>query len=125
MNSSSAATLRRCDTEMLRWLDCVHRIPSRSQYSQNSPDALVVQLLLDGTAAGQRERHCHPALVDDLGIGRVKRHDELLATLPTSQATVTQVHAEHVAVRRAVRRSIEHEHMFASGPDVVLLAQAL
>jgi hypothetical protein len=37
MNSSSAATLRRCDTEILRWLDCVQRIPSRSQYSQNSP----------------------------------------------------------------------------------------
>ena len=37
MNSSSAATLRRCETEMLRWFDCVQRIPSRSQYSQNRP----------------------------------------------------------------------------------------
>ena len=37
MNSSSAATLWRCETEMLRWLDCVQRIPSLSQYSQNSP----------------------------------------------------------------------------------------
>jgi hypothetical protein len=33
---SSSATLLRCDTEMLRGFDCVHRIPSRSQYSQNS-----------------------------------------------------------------------------------------
>jgi hypothetical protein len=30
------ATLLRCATEMLRGLDCVHRIPSRSRYSQNS-----------------------------------------------------------------------------------------
>ena len=37
MNSSSAATLWRCETEMLRWFDCVQRIPSRSQYSQNNP----------------------------------------------------------------------------------------
>jgi hypothetical protein len=36
MKPSRIATLRRCDTLMLRWLDCVHRIPSRSQYSQNS-----------------------------------------------------------------------------------------
>ena len=34
---SSSATLSRCDTDTLRWLDCVHRIPSRSQYSQNRP----------------------------------------------------------------------------------------
>jgi len=37
MNLSNAATLWRCETEMLRALDCVQRIPSRSQYSQNSP----------------------------------------------------------------------------------------
>ena len=36
MNASRAATLRRCETEMLRWFDCVHRTPSVSQYSQNS-----------------------------------------------------------------------------------------
>ena len=36
-NESSSATLCRCDTEMLRGFDCVHRIPSRSQYSQNRP----------------------------------------------------------------------------------------
>jgi hypothetical protein len=36
-NESSSATLVRCETEMLRGLDCVHRIPSRSQYSQNRP----------------------------------------------------------------------------------------
>jgi hypothetical protein len=37
MNPSRIATLRRCETLMLRWLDCVRRIPSRSQYSQNRP----------------------------------------------------------------------------------------
>jgi hypothetical protein len=37
MNPSRIATLVRWDTLMLRWFDCVHRTPSRSQYSQNSP----------------------------------------------------------------------------------------
>jgi hypothetical protein len=35
-NESSSATLVRCETETFRALDCVQRIPSRSQYSQNS-----------------------------------------------------------------------------------------
>src|SRR4051812_28002557 len=42
--SSSSATLLRCEIEMLRWLDCVHRSPSCSQVLQNSPRLL-------GTAA--------------------------------------------------------------------------
>ena len=33
-NSSSSATLSRCETEMLRGFDCVQRIPSSSQCSQ-------------------------------------------------------------------------------------------
>jgi hypothetical protein len=37
MNASRIATLPRCETLTLRWLDCVHRTPSRSQYAQNSP----------------------------------------------------------------------------------------
>ena len=36
-NESTSATLARWAIEMLRGLDCVQRIPSRSQYSQNSP----------------------------------------------------------------------------------------
>ena len=36
MNSSRILTLARCETLMLRWLDCVQRTPSRSQYSQKS-----------------------------------------------------------------------------------------
>jgi hypothetical protein len=36
-NESGRATLLRWETEMLRGFDCVQRIPSRSQYSQNSP----------------------------------------------------------------------------------------
>jgi hypothetical protein len=36
MNPSRIATLCRCDTLILRWLGCVQRTPSRSQYSQNS-----------------------------------------------------------------------------------------
>ena len=35
--SRASATLVRCEIEMLRGFDCVQRIPSRSQYSQNSP----------------------------------------------------------------------------------------
>ena len=35
--SSSSATLRRCDTDMLRWLDCVHRMPTCSHVAQNNP----------------------------------------------------------------------------------------
>ena len=34
--SRRSATLVRCEIEMLRGFDCVQRIPSRSQYSQNS-----------------------------------------------------------------------------------------
>src|SRR5690242_19421906 len=35
--SSSNATLRRCEIEMLRWLDCVQRTPTRSHVAQNRP----------------------------------------------------------------------------------------
>ena len=43
--SSSRATLVRCEIEMLRWLDCVQRSPSRSQLSQNSPRMSADRLL--------------------------------------------------------------------------------
>ena len=43
--SSSSATLVRCEIEMLRWLDCVQRSPSRSQLSQNSPRMSADRLL--------------------------------------------------------------------------------
>ena len=43
--SSSSATLVRCEMEMLRWLDCVQRSPSRSQLSQNSPRMSADRLL--------------------------------------------------------------------------------
>ena len=43
--SSSSATLVRCEIEMLRWLDCVQRSPSRSQLSQNSPRMSAERLL--------------------------------------------------------------------------------
>ncbi len=34
MNSSSSATLSRCETEMLRGFDCVQRTPINSQWAQ-------------------------------------------------------------------------------------------
>ena len=37
MNSSMSATESRCDTEMLRLLDWVQRMPSSSQCSQKIP----------------------------------------------------------------------------------------
>ena len=43
--SSSSATLVRCEIEMLRWLDCVQRSPSRSQLSQNNPRMSADRLL--------------------------------------------------------------------------------
>ncbi len=43
--SSSSATLVRCEIEMLRWLDCVQRSPSRSQLSQNRPRMSADRLL--------------------------------------------------------------------------------
>src|SRR3954447_14466435 len=81
---------------MLRWLDCVHRMPSSSQTVQNS---------------------CRMSATfgDESGMAGVQRDGQLRGASGVAHAPVAQVEPQDVRVVASIHS--EHKHMFASVTD--------